>query len=226
LGRALAISLLCVATALAACGSGSKKQSNGASTQALKRTTAQTSGCRQVSAPSPKGPGHEKKPKGKLDATKKWALVVQTNCGSFTIALDVRQAPKTAESLVSLAKSGFFDGTIFHRIVPGFVIQGGDPTGTGQGGPGYKTVDKPRGGAAYTRGVVAMAKTQSEAAGTAGSQFFVVTGQDSGLPPDYAIVGRVTKGLDVVERIGRLGDPATESPTQPVVISHVTVQHG
>ncbi len=103
------------------------------------------------------------------------------------------------------------------------MIQGGDPTQTGSGGPGYSTVDKPASDAAYVKGVVAMAKTADEPAGTAGSQFFVVTGEDVGLPPEYAIVGTVTEGLDVVERIGRLGDPTTEQPTQPVVIESVTV---
>ena len=91
--------------------------------------------------------------------------------------------------MVSLARAGFFKKTIFHRIVPDFVIQGGDPTGKGTGGPGYKTVDKPPPGTKYTRGVVAMAKTQQEKPGTAGSQFYVVTGADAGLPPDYAVIG-------------------------------------
>ena len=124
---------------------------------------------------------------------------------------------------MKLARSGFYDGTIFHRIVPGFVIQGGDPTQSGSGGPGYKTVDKPPADARYTRGVVAMAKTGAEAAGTSGSQFFVVTADDAQLPPDYAIVGKVVDGLDVVERIGELGD-ANQQPTQNVVISKVTVK--
>jgi cyclophilin family peptidyl-prolyl cis-trans isomerase len=151
---------------------------------------------------------------------------VETNCGSFTIELDTKGAPNTSASLVSLAKAGFFDGLTFHRIVPGFVIQGGDPMGTGGGGPGYKTVDKPQPSARYTRGVVAMAKTEAEKPGTGGSQFFVVTGQDAGLPPEYAVAGRVVDGLDVVDRIGQLGDPATEQPTQPVVMSKVTVKEG
>jgi len=221
--RQLTIALLCLAASLSACGGG------GASSKAPKHeplTSAQRDGCKRVRAPHSRGEGHRKNPKGKLDPGRKWSLRVTTNCGSFTIALDVGAAPNTAASLVALAKAGFFNGTAFHRIVPGFVIQGGDPTGTGEGGPGYSTVDKPSADARYTRGVVAMAKTQDEPAGTAGSQFFVVTGADTGLPPEYAVVGRVSKGLDVVERIGRLGDPATERPTQAVVVSRVTVQHG
>ena len=116
----------------------------------------------------------------------------------------------------------FFDGTRFHRIFPGFVIQGGDPTGTGTGGPGYTVVDRPPAGARYTRGLVAMAKTGAEPAGTSGSQFFVVTARDAGLPPDYALLGKVTRGLDVVERIGRLGN-ANEQPTRRVVIESMSL---
>ena len=138
------------------------------------------------------------------------------------MTLDLESAPETTASLVSLAEDGFYDDTVFHRIVPGFVIQGGDPTQTGSGGPGYQTVDVPAADAAYTHGVVAMAKSGAEPAGTAGSQFFVVTGTDVGLPPDYAIIGEVTEGLDVVDLIGTLGDPATEQPTQAVVIESVT----
>ena len=144
-------------------------------------------------------------------------MVVTTNCGEFTIRLDPKASPKGAASFAALVEEKFFDGTTFHRIVPGFVIQGGDPTGTGTGGPGYSTVDTPAGDTVYTKGVVAMAKTGAEAPGTAGSQFFVVTAADAGLPPDYAVVGEVTEGLDVVERIGLLGGP-DELPTQPVVV--------
>ena len=122
---------------------------------------------------------------------------------------------------MALAEAGFFDGIVFHRIVPGFVVQGGDQTGTGGGGPGYQTVDEPPADATYTRGVVAMAKATDEAPGTAGSQFFVVVGEDAGLPAEYAIVGEVTEGLDVVELIGTLGDPATEKPTQVILINSV-----
>jgi peptidyl-prolyl cis-trans isomerase B (cyclophilin B) len=103
------------------------------------------------------------------------------------------------------------------------VIQGGDPTQSGGGGPGYSTVDPPPADARYTKGVVAMAKTAADPPGTSGSQFFVVTGDDVGLPPDYAVVGEITDGLDVVERIGTLGD-ATEQPTLTVLVEKVTVE--
>jgi peptidyl-prolyl cis-trans isomerase B (cyclophilin B) len=159
----------------------------------------------------------------KLDPEKTYRLVFQTNCGDFTLTLDQKTAPNAAGSLVSLAKRGFFDDTFFHRIVPGFVIQGGDPTGKGTGGPGYSTHDKVPQNASYVHGVVAMAKSGAEPAGTAGSQFFVVTGQDAQLTPDYAVVGKVTSGLDVVDVIGGFGD-STEQPTRSIVISKVKVE--
>ena len=130
--------------------------------------------------PTPKPDGGGEPPEEELDPAKTYSLVVETNCGSFTIALDQKLAPKTSASLVALARDGFFDSTTFHRVVPGFVIQGGDPTGTGTGGPGYSTVDAPPADATYTKGVVAMAKTGAEAPGTSGSQFFVVTGAGRG----------------------------------------------
>jgi cyclophilin family peptidyl-prolyl cis-trans isomerase len=158
-----------------------------------------------------------------LDASKPHTVDVLTNEGSFAIRLDVEDSPCTTSSFAALVRRKFFDGTIFHRIVPGFVIQGGDPTGTGTGGPGYSVVDLPPQNALYTKGVVAMAKTQTEPRGTAGSQFFIVTASQTVLPPDYAILGVITKGLKVVERIGRLGDPATEQPTRRIVVLRMVV---
>jgi cyclophilin family peptidyl-prolyl cis-trans isomerase len=150
------------------------------------------------------------------------AVITMEKGGEIRIELYPEAAPKTVESFITLSKKGFYDGLTFHRIVPGFVIQGGDPTQSGTGGPGYSTVDPPAQGTGYVKGVVAMAKTQAEPAGTSGSQFFIVTGDDIGLPPDYAVVGEVTEGLEVVELIGTLGDPATEQPLQPIVVESVT----
>jgi peptidyl-prolyl cis-trans isomerase B (cyclophilin B) len=158
-----------------------------------------------------------------LDASQPHSVGVVTNLGSFSIRLDVKDSPCVTSSFAALVRKGFFDGTVFHRIVPGFVIQGGDPTGTGTGGPGYSVRDVPPADARYTKGVVAMAKTAAEPRGTAGSQFFVVTAPDAGLPPDYALLGTVSKGLKVVERIGRLGNPTTERPTRRVVVLRMTV---
>jgi peptidyl-prolyl cis-trans isomerase B (cyclophilin B) len=207
--------LLALAAAAALAGCGSSQQ--GATT-----APARVGGCLVVEAPSPKPDGGRKPPTSRLDPAKRYAVTFGTNCGTFVVALDQRTSPRTAASFAALARSGFFDGTIFHRIVPGFVIQGGDPTQTGGGGPGYQTVDVPPPGSRYVKGVVAMAKTAAEPPGTAGSQFFVVTGADAGLPPEYAIAGRVIKGLGVVERIGKLGD-VTEQPTLAVVIRSARV---
>ena len=157
-----------------------------------------------------------------LDPSKTYTVTLKTNEGSFAFSLDVRDSPDTTASFAALVQRGFFDGTIFHRIVPGFVIQGGDPTGTGTGGPGYETVDLPPADTKYTKGVVAMAKGGNEPPGTAGSQFFVVTADDARLPAEYALLGKVTSGLDVVEKIGALGD-ANEQPTERVVIRKATL---
>ena len=161
-----------------------------------------------------------------LDQDKTNSIVVDTSKGSFTFELATKTSPCTTASFAGLVDKGFFDGLTFHRIVPGFVIQGGDPEGTGMGGPGYSTVDAPPQDTQYKKGLVAMAKTQAEPAGTSGSQFFVVTGADVGLPPDYAVLGTVTDGMDVVEKIDKLGDPADPSgtPTEKVKIDKMELQ--
>jgi peptidyl-prolyl cis-trans isomerase B (cyclophilin B) len=199
--------------ALAGCG-GSGSGTSG-------KATTDANGCVVMKAPA--GTARTgKKPTAGLDAQKTYDVVIRTNCGSFTIRLDQKQSPNATASFVALVNAGFFDHTIFHRIVPSFVIQGGDPLGTGTGGPGYMTVDRPPASASYVHGVVAMAKTGAQAAGTAGSQFFVVTAANAGLPPDYAIIGTVTKGRDVVDRIGALGN-ASEQPVEVVEIEQATV---
>jgi peptidyl-prolyl cis-trans isomerase B (cyclophilin B) len=180
-------------------------------------------GCTDVSAPSPRDDANHKAPTSGLDPGKTYDVAVKTNCGQFTITLDAKGSPKTSASFASLVRDGFYDDTIFHRIVPGFVIQGGDPTGTGTGGPGYSTVEAPPPMTTYDKYVVAMAKTASEPPGTAGSQFFIVTASTIQLPAEYALLGKVTDGQDVVDRIGKLGDPNTEKPTRPVVISTMSV---
>jgi cyclophilin family peptidyl-prolyl cis-trans isomerase len=178
--------------------------------------------CPPAEQPAPRTDGGLTAPTETLDPALTWTLTFDTTCGSFVVTLDPALALQATASLVALADAGFFDDIAFHRIVPGFVVQGGDQTGTGGGGPGYQTVDEPPADASYTRGVVAMAKATSEPPGTAGSQFFIVVGENANLPAEYAIVGEVTEGLDVVEVIGTLGDPATEKPTQVIVINSVT----
>ena len=187
-------------------------------------TATSANGCREVEAPAPKNtsfdaPGQTLKPGEAATA------VVETSCGSFEIALDTKRAPKTANSFAFLSEEGFYDDISFHRIVPGFVIQAGDPTGSGSGGPGYTVDEKPPANLAYTKGIVAMAKSPAEPPGRSGSQFFVVLGADAGLPPEYALVGKISGGFDVVEKIGKLGTPA-EKPKQTVLIEEVSIERG
>jgi peptidyl-prolyl cis-trans isomerase B (cyclophilin B) len=204
---------------LVSAAAGVGTSANGSTTSS---TAATAVACKKVKLPAV-GSRDEKKPTARLDRRKTYKVTLETNCGVIVIKLDPRQSPHATASIVSLVEHGFLDKTIFHRIVPGFVIQGGDPTATGTGGPGYETVDTPPRGAKYEHGVVAMAKTHAEPAGTAGSQFFIVTAPDAGLPPDYAIVGKVTKGLDVVDRIGKLGNVNTQQPTRVIEIEKATV---
>ncbi|HKF13612.1 MAG TPA: peptidylprolyl isomerase [Gaiellaceae bacterium] len=147
-----------------------------------------------------------------------YSIEFQTSHGDFTVDIDESLAPCNGDSMLQLAKDGYFDGIVFHRIVPGFVIQAGQSEKTPDGGPGYTTIDTPPADTTYLKRLVAMAKTEVDPPGTGGSQFFVVTGTDVMLPPDYAPIGKVVKGMPVVEKIGKLGDATTQQPTQRIVI--------
>jgi peptidyl-prolyl cis-trans isomerase B (cyclophilin B) len=183
---------------------------------------AGASSCEKVEAPKPKNVTF-KAPKQVLKPGAEATAVVKTSCGTFKIALDTTRAPKTANSFAFLAEEGFYDDLTFHRIAKGFVIQGGDPEGTGTGGPGYSVDEKPPANLAYTKGIVAMAKSSADPPGRSGSQFFVVTAADAGLPPEYALLGKVTSGFGAVEQIEALGTPQ-EKPKQTVLIKEVTVE--
>jgi len=226
--KAALLFFLLVGLVAVGCGGSSDE---GTATETEAQTESTTSGgapeCSDAEVPAAREDGGATEPTERLDPEKTYDLVVKTNCGTFTITLDQAGAPATTASLVALAKDGFYDETIFHRIVPGFVIQGGDPTQSGSGGPGYKTVDVPPADTRYVEGVVAMAKGGAEAPGTSGSQFFVVTGPAAAnLSPDYAVVGKVTSGMAVASQIDKFGDvqdPAG-TPTRPVVVESVTVE--
>lgn len=161
-----------------------------------------------------------------LDPAKTYTATLETNKGTFTVSLLPEEAPIAVNNFVSLAREGFYDGTPFHRIVSGFVIQGGDPTGTGAGGPGYTFSDEPV-GKDYERGTVAMANAGPN---TNGSQFFVVLKDLRGqLPKNYTIFGEVTSGMDAVDAIaatpvrrGRGGENST--PTEAVTLERVTIE--
>jgi peptidyl-prolyl cis-trans isomerase B (cyclophilin B) len=225
--RLLAVLIACFALVLAGCGSDDEPEAT--ATPAATETAAAANeflpeGCENVEKPAPKDVGTLKKPSEKLDKSKTYVATLATTCGDIEITLDAKQAPITGGSFKYLADQKFFDGLTFHRIVPGFVIQGGDPAGTGEGGPGYSVVEAPPTSLKYTEGIVAMAKTGAEPAGTSGSQFFIVTGPDAAqLGPDYALLGEVTKGMEVATKIGGIQAGADGAPAAQVVMKTVTV---
>ena len=223
--RAPTALLAALVLGLAACGDddddGAGGSGGGASTEQTEQQTA--SGCQEVQQPEPKRDGGQQRPRSKLDPAKRYVVTMETSCGSFSFELDQKTSPNTAASVAELVESGFYDGTTFHRVVPGFVIQGGDPTGTGTGGAGYTTRDVPPRNARYVKGVVAMAKAGNEPPGAASSQFYVVSGDDAGLPPDYALLGKVTKGIETVELIDRQG-VGDGPPQMPIVIEKATLE--
>lgn len=222
-----------VALLTAGCGSASSTSSSSSSASgAATQTTAGSHSegtCASVPVPAPRPQPHLKPPGYVLDPSKTYTVTVTTNCGSFRIQLDVRAAPKTTASFYALVKGGFYDGLMFQRVVPNFVIQGGDPLGNGTGGPGYTIVEPPPHDLQYVRGIVAMAKTETQPSGASGSQFFVVATANAsvsaGLTPVYALVGKVVSGNRVVEAIDALPVSSNGSgmPTPPVVMSKVTV---
>ncbi|HEU0164424.1 MAG TPA: peptidylprolyl isomerase [Thermomicrobiales bacterium] len=160
-----------------------------------------------------------------LDAEKTYTGTIETSHGTIEVEFYPEDAPITVNNFVSLAREGYYDGTPFHRIVKGFVIQGGDPTGTGTGGPGFKFQDE-KITKDYEPGTLAMANAGPN---TNGSQFFIVLRDLKGsLPKNYTIFGKVTSGFDVAQKIeavpttyGRSGEPST--PTEPVTLNKVTI---
>jgi len=151
-------------------------------------------------------------------------VLVSTSEGDFQVSLDTEASPATTSSFRHLVEDGFYDGLTFHRVVPGFVIQGGDPNGDGSGGPGYYVDEDVPQDTRYTPGVVAMAKTGTDPPGRSGSQFFVVSGPGGQqLPPEYAYVGKVDSGMEVVDAIDALGTPRGEEPSKPVTIESMTL---
>jgi peptidyl-prolyl cis-trans isomerase B (cyclophilin B) len=244
--RLLPALLATIALSVGACGSSGNRKETPAkapapTTAASTATTATDTGvptapaaparvtCKHVKAQKPVQ-RTAKKPTSTLSASRANVVTLVTSCGTIEITLDVKGNPKTASSFGSLVKQGFYDGLGVVRVVPDFVLQAGDPDGVGTGGPGYSVVERPSDNTAYREGVVAMAKTGTEAPGTSGSQFFIVTGVDAGLPPEYAVAGKVTKGIDVAKAIGAIppvdpsGQPASDgAPSKPVLIQKATL---
>ncbi|MEO8688857.1 MAG: peptidylprolyl isomerase [Solirubrobacteraceae bacterium] len=215
--------LLACALLISACGGKENEKTAAAPAATDTAEPAQQAGCEKVPQPQPANQAKLPKPTQELKRGKTYVARVLTNCGEFEITLDPKRAPRTGGSFASLVSKRYYDNLTFHRIVAGFVIQGGDPKGDGSGGPGYTVTEAPPSDLTYGKGVVAMAKTATDPAGASGSQFFVVTGEDAGLPPEYALLGKVTKGQEVVDRIGVLAVDANEAPTQPVVIRQIRI---
>ncbi len=153
-----------------------------------------------------------------IDPSHSYQATITTSAGTMTAELLAGDAPQTVNNFVFLANDGFYDGVLFHRVIPGFMIQGGDPTGTGRGGPGYRFPDEPvkRG---YQRGILAMANAGPN---TNGSQFFIMHA-DYGLPPNYTIFGRLTGGEDVLDAIATAPTGANDRPQEPTRIESVTI---
>ncbi|HEY8094420.1 MAG TPA: peptidylprolyl isomerase [Acidimicrobiales bacterium] len=156
-----------------------------------------------------------------IDPAKRYTATMETSVGTLVIALDAIRAPKTVNSFVFLALHHYYDGVIFHRIIGGFMCQGGDPTGTGRGGPGYRFEDELPKAGQYELGSVAMANAGPH---TNGSQFFIISGQSGvQLPPQYSLFGKVVKGMDVVDAMQSVSTDRNDRPHEDVVIHSVTI---
>jgi cyclophilin family peptidyl-prolyl cis-trans isomerase len=170
---------------------------------------------------SPKRQKFDAEPPMIIDPAKRYTATMVTSKGTMVIELDALAAPRTVNSFVFLSRFHYYDGIVFHRIIPGFVLQGGDPEGTGRGGPGYKFADELPKPGRYQIGSLAMANAGPN---TNGSQFFVISGPDgASLPPQYSLFGAVVSGGDVVEAIEAIGTPSGK-PSERVVIESVTIE--
>jgi peptidyl-prolyl cis-trans isomerase B (cyclophilin B) len=192
-------------------------------------SSVQVPGCRSVPAPASRAGEQASKPTAQLDPTRSYTVRLATNCGAIVIGLAVKEAPKTTSSFAHLVRLGYYNGLTFHRVVAGFVIQGGDPNGDGTGGPSWEIVEPPPANLRYTKGVVAMAKAGTAPSGTSSSQFFIVTGSSVNLPPVYALVGHVVSGEQAVEVISHVpteaapGGGEASKPRAPMVIERATL---
>jgi peptidyl-prolyl cis-trans isomerase B (cyclophilin B) len=209
-------------------GKSKKVVANPSSSTAPATTTtiAYPSGCVATVPKATTKPTNLKAPAMTIDAAKAYTATLSTSCGDVTIALDAKDAPKSVNNFVSLARAGFYDGLKWHRVASNPpVVQGGDPAGNGNGGPGYTTpVELPPDGK-YPAGAVAWAKTSAAPDGSAGSQFFIDTGDASSIGDHYGYIGRVSAGLANVDKMGTLAVPnsPTGAPARPLYIFKVTI---
>lgn len=180
-----------------------------------------SSPCPNADGSSPKTKTFSAQPDMCIDPEKRYTAVLSTSMGDMVIALDAVAAPVTVNNFVFLARYHYYDDVIFHRIIRGFMCQGGDPTGTGRGGPGYKFNDElPRPGR-YQVGSVAMANAGPN---TNGSQFFLISGRSGvQLPPQYSLFGQIVTGLDILEEMHNVPTGSQDKPKDDVVIRSVTI---
>ncbi len=156
-----------------------------------------------------------------IDLSKRYTAAMETSKGTITFALDPLGAPRTVNNFVVLARYHYFDGIVFHRVIPGFVVQGGDPTGTGTGDPGYRFEDELPPAGRYEIGSLAMANAGPD---TNGSQFFIISGPNgTQLPPQYSLFGKAVAGLDVIAAIEAVGR-SSGRPSERVTIDSVAIQ--
>jgi cyclophilin family peptidyl-prolyl cis-trans isomerase len=165
---------------------------------------------------------YDKPPEMKIDTGKQYFATLETSKGNIVLELFAREAPKTVNNFVFLAREGFFDGTQFHRVIPGFMIQGGDPEGTGRGGPGYRFENENRNTTrTFQPGTVGMANAGPD---TNGSQFFVMDAATPLPPRDYTIFGQLKEGQEVVGAIARVDRDANDRPREPVLLKRVSIE--
>jgi len=226
-----------VVLALILSGCSGNQQSEGVPKNSAERPPAENSALDKLSVSTPRNGNNQEQqnpgestsintkqpPPMRIDQNKNYSAVLKTTAGEITIALDVKKTPITANNFVTLARDNFYNGTIFHRVIKGFMIQGGDPNGNGSGGPGYKFADESFEGD-YTRGTVAMANSGPN---TNGSQFFIMH-QDYDLLKNYVIFGHVSAGLETVDKIATAdvtdnGMGEKSKPINPVVIQSVEI---
>ncbi len=178
--------------------------------------------CPAADGSSPQKREFDEAPAMCIDPAKRYTATMVTSIGTLVVHLDAAAAPNTVNNFVTLARYHYYDGIIFHRIIPGFMCQGGDPTGTGRGGPGYKFGDELPAPGRYEIGSLAMANSGPD---TNGSQFFIVSGSSGvGLPPQYSLFGKVVSGLEVVEEMQKVETGRDDRPSTDLVIESVTVE--
>lgn len=200
--------------------------------RAAERAAAEKESVCSDRKPQRGGPGSfESPPPMSIDQTKTYTAAIETSCGRVEIELADDTAPQTVNSFVFLARAGFFNGLTFHRLAPGFVVQGGDPSGNGSGGPGYQVVEPPPPLTEYPLGTVAMAKTGTDPPGASGSQFFMVTGARAASlngsaenPAEYALLGKVISGREVLQKMEDVGTTGLDGPPrEPIYIISIQI---